>query len=100
MEAGTLPKNSRKEFQNLIKSRIQIKASEYLQTKRGSKGKYIKFTNLEMSECIMPFNSEFNIEEKKIFEFRNGMARIPSNFGIKEEKCLCGVTETMDHIHI
>ena len=65
MEAGTLPKNSRKEFQNLIKSRIQIKASEYLQTKRGSKGKYIKFTNLEMSECIMPFNSEFNIEEEK-----------------------------------
>ena len=48
----------------------------------------------------MPFNSELNIEEtRKLFEFRNRITKIPSNFGKKEEKCLCGLVETMDHIY-
>ena len=48
-----------------------------------------------MSEYLMPFNSELNIEEKrKLFEFRNRMTKIP-----KDEKCQCGVTETMDHTY-
>ena len=36
-----------------------------------------------------------------LFEFRNRMTKIPSNFGRrkKDEKCQCGVTETMDHIY-
>ena len=90
----------RKKFKNLIKRRIQVKALEYLHTKRGSKGKDIEFTNLEMSEYLMPFNSDLNIEEKrKLFEFRNRMTKIPSNFGKKDEKCQCGITETMDHIY-
>ena len=47
----------------------------------------------------MPFNSELNIkEERKLFEFRNKKTKIPSNFGKKDKKCKCGVTETMDHI--
>ena len=62
---------SRNKFKNLVKSRIQIKALEYLQTKRGSKGEEIEYKNLEMSEFLLPFNSNLNIEEKqKLFEIR------------------------------
>ena len=53
-----------------------------------------------MSEYLLPFNSTLNIEEKrKLFEVRNRMTRIPYNFGNKEEKCICGALETMQHIY-
>ena len=91
---------SRNKFKNLIKSRIQTKALEYLQTKRGSKGQEIQFTALEMSDFLLPFNSSLDIEEKrKMFEIRNRMTMIPSNFGQKEEKCVCGELENMQHIY-
>ena len=44
-------------FKNLIKIRIERNALEYLQNKRGSKGKEIEFTSLEMSEYLLPYNS-------------------------------------------
>ena len=96
-EIKIMPRNK---FKNLVKNRIQIKALEYLQTKRGSKGEEIEYKNLEMSEFLLPFNSELNIEEKqKLFEIRNRMTNIPSNFGKKEEKCRCGAIESMQHIY-
>ena len=53
-----------------------------------------------MSEYLMPFSSKLNIEDKRtMFEIRNNMIRIPSNFGNKEEKCICGKSENMDHIY-
>ena len=88
-------------FKNLIKSKIEIKALEYLQRKRGSKGKEIKYTKLEMSEYLLPFNSKLNIEEKRrMFEIRNRMTKIPYNFGNKEAKCICGAEENMHHIYL
>ena len=48
-----------------LKSKIEIKALEYLQRKRGSKGKEIKYTKLEMSEYLLPFNAKLNIEKKR-----------------------------------
>ena len=90
----------RKIFKNLIKSRILENALEYLNRKRGSKGQDIKYKTLEMSEYLMPFNSTLNIEDKrKMFEIRNEMIKIPSNFGNKDEKCICGTVETMAHIY-
>ena len=90
----------RTKFKKLIKNRIETKALEYLQSKRGSKGKEIRYTTLEMSEFLLPFNSILNIEEKrKLFEKRNRMTAIPYNFGQKEEKCICGEIEDMQHIY-
>ena len=91
---------SKYKFKNLVKSKIESKALEYLQTKRGSKGKDIEYKTLEMSEYLTPFNKILNIEEKrKLFEIRNRMTRIPSNFGNKTEKCMCGEPENMTHIY-
>ena len=78
----------------MVKSRIEKKAFEYLQSKRGSKGIEIKYNALEMSEYLLPFNSKLNIEEK-----RNRMIGIPFNFGKKEEKCICGKIENISHIY-
>ena len=87
-------------FKKLIKCQIQLKALEYLRSKRGSKGQEIEFTTLEMSEYLLPFNSALNIEEKRrMFGIRNRMTDIPYNFGKKEEKCTCGEIETMQHIY-
>ena len=89
----------RNEYKNIIKHSIEKKALEYLQSKRGSKGLEIKYTTLEMSEYLLPFNSKLNIDEKrKLFEIRNRMTKIPNNFG-KEEKCVCGKFENMSHIY-
>ena len=41
-----------------------------------------------------------NIEDKrKMFALRNRMTQIPYNYGKKEEKCVCGTVETMQHIY-
>ena len=54
-----------------------------------------------MSEYMLPFNSNLNIDEKrKMFEIRNRMTRIPLNFGNTEEKCICGENESLSHIYI
>ena len=92
---------SKKEFKNLIKSRIITNASEYLKNTCGSKGTEIEYTIIEMSDYLSPFDTKQNIEEKrKMFEIRNRMTRIGNNYGKKEEKCICGAIETMAHIYL
>ena len=71
---------TRSKYKNIIKSRIEKIALEYLLSKRGSKGKEIEYSSLEMSEYLLPFNSYLNIDEKrKMLEFRNRMTQIPRN---------------------
>ena len=83
----------------MVKSRIEKKAFEYLQSKRGSKGIEIKYNALEMSEYLLPFNSKLNIDEKRrLFKIRNRMI-LPYNFGKKEEQCICGKIESISHIY-
>ena len=92
---------TRSKYKNIIKSRIEKNALEYLLSKRGSKGHEIEYTSLEMSEYLLPFNTNLNIEEKrKMFEIRNRMTQIPTNFGKTEEKCICGENESLPHIYI
>ena len=87
-------------YKNLVKSRIEKNALEYLESKRGTKGHEIRYTSLEMSVYLLPINSQLNIDEKrKMFALRNQMIRIPINFGEKDEKCVCGKIETMPHIY-
>ena len=95
-----IKKMTKNRFKSLIKSRILINALEYLNKKRGSKGKELEYSTIEMAEYLMPFNMKLNIEDKrKLFEMRNRMTRIENNFGNKEEKCICGAIETMAHIY-
>ena len=92
---------TKNKFKNMVKSRIEKKSYEYLQSKRGSKGIEIKYNALEMSEYLLPFNSKLNIEEKRrLFQIRNRMIGLPFNVGgKKEEKCICGKIESISHIY-
>ena len=82
-------------FKKKIRSQITEKALEYLLKKRKSKGKEIKYPNLDMAEYLLPLNTNLNI-----FAIRNRMINIKSNFKQrnKEKKCICGDKETMEHI--
>ena len=51
----------------MVRSRIEKKALEYLQSRRKSKGIEIEFDALEISEYLLPFNSKLNIAEKDNF---------------------------------
>ena len=71
--------------------------------KRGSKGQEISYTELGMSEYLLP-NDNLNIEnQRKIFSMRNRMEKIPANFSSKKEnriKCTsCEEYEDMEHIY-
>ena len=48
-------------FQNILKISIEKKALSYLLNKQGRKGSNIKYTHLEMSECLMLNNENFSI---------------------------------------
>ena len=90
-------------FKENIKSQIRKNALKYLLKKRKSKGKEIEYINLEMAEYLTPLNRKMNIENKRMmFSVRNRMINIKSNFkqGKTEHRCICGHTETMDHIWI
>ena len=53
-----------------------------------------------MAEYLLPFNSKLNIEEKQyLFSIRNRMTKIPINYGQKDEKCVCGADENLQHIY-
>ena len=45
-------------FKKLVKSKIKEKAFKYMLNKRGSKGKEIKYSALEMAENLLPFNDK------------------------------------------
>ena len=78
------------------------RAFEYLMSKRGKKGQNIKYKNLRMAEYFLP-NEELTIEEQRnIFEIRNMMTNIPSNYISKKantSRCICGEIEDIEHIY-
>ena len=55
-----------------------------------------------MSEYLLPSDTGLSIADKRnIFEIRNRMVNISSNFpkNQKQENCVCGKTENMEHIY-
>ena len=53
-----------------------------------------------MADYLQPFNSKLDIEEKRrLFALRNRVTKIPSNYGKKEEKCICGREENFPHLY-
>ena len=57
-------------FKSLVRVKCQEAAYNYLMNKRGSKGSEIIYSQVEMSEYLLP-NNEFSIEDKrKLFSIR------------------------------
>ena len=68
-------------FTKILRKKTKDRALNYLQNKQGSKGKEIIYSKIEMSEYLSPLNEELTFEEKRrLFEIRNKMVNIPSNF--------------------
>ena len=82
----------KKMFIDLVRNKCKIRAYEYLINKRGKKGQNIHYKDIRMSEYILP-NERLSIEDQqKIFEIRNNMTNIPSNFMSEKENtkiCIC-----------
>ena len=89
-------------YKESIRSKCNELAYKYLMKRKGSKGKEIMYTRIEMSQYLQP-NDTLEIEEqKKIFEIRNKMTNIPANFSgtnRNERKCVCEEPENMEHIY-
>ena len=92
-----------KKFKNIVRQKSKECAFRYLMKGRGRKGKEIEYDKIEMAEYLQPMNKELTIENRRrIFEIRNMMVDIPSNFSSAEEneqKCVCQKSENMDHIY-
>ena len=93
---------SNDQFKQKVKGNANLKGFEYLLEKRGTKGKEIVYTKLEMQEYLLP-NNELNIEDQRmIFALRNKMNTLPANFCRRKEnkeKCVCGENEENEHIY-
>ena len=95
-----ITKISKYQLKKQIKESISKKAFEYLIKKQGSKGKEMKYTELEMAEYLQPNEQEITIQEQRnIFAIRNKMIMISDNYKNTTEICQCGQIETMEHIY-
>ena len=96
-------RNMRKKiFMDLIRNKCKVRAYEYLMNRRGKKGQNIQYKEIRMSEYLLP-NEHLSIEDQQnIFEIRNNMTNIPSNFMSEKENtttCKCEIKENMKHIY-
>ena len=95
-------KMSKLTYKNIVRKKCKERAFEYLLSKRGKKGQNIEYKNLRMAEYFLP-NEELTIEEQRnIFEIRNMMTNIPSNYISKKantSRCICGEIEDIEHIY-
>ena len=98
---------SKQKLKQILNMKIQIKSKEYLENKRGSKGREIIYKNLEMAHYLLPNDCGLTVDMKQqIFAIRNRMLNIPYNFPgqykqINDEcKTGCGNLETMKHLYM
>ena len=87
----------------MLNLKIKKAALLYLTQKQKSKGGDIQYSELRMSEYLLPNNEDLSIENKqKTFSIRNKMVNIPANFSSRktEYKCWCGNNEDMKHIYL
>ena len=87
----------------MITQKVNQKAFKYLIEKQGSKGKQNTYQESQMCEYLLPGDNNLSISDKRnMFSIRNRMVNIFSNFPYKQEldeNCVCGETETMEHIY-
>ena len=89
-------------YKQIVRNKCSKFAYKYLLNKKGTKGSEIEFTEIKMSDYLLP-NGELTIEEQRtVFGMRNGMIDIPANFSSKKDnkaKCVCKELENMNHIY-
>ena len=98
-------KNMRKtQLNTLLKEKIKEISFTYLLGLRKSKGTEIEYKSLTISNYLLP--NEFNLTVKDrqlMFNYKNRMINIPSNFPSKKENAMCvtkcGNFEDMEHIY-
>ena len=98
-----IEKTTKKQFKEIVNQSIKQKAFEYLENKRKSKGKEIRYTELKMAEYLQPGYVNITLTEQRgIFSLRNRMIEISENFStkIKKEICNCGEELSMKHIYM
>ena len=98
-----IAKLTKRQFNSMVKESIMKRAFEYLISKKRSKGKEIKYSELKMAEYLLPGYENITIEEQRnIFSIRNRMVEIHQNFPTsnRKELCECGGEETMKHIYL
>ena len=93
---------SKTKYKEMIKFKCDELAYKYLTSRKGSKGKEIDYSRIEMSQYLQPNDILKISEQKQIFEIRNKMTNISANYPGKmknEHKCFCGQAENMEHIY-
>ena len=88
-------------FNKLISESINQSALNYLRGKQGNKGSEITYKVIQMADYLLPDNNLSIDQKRKLFEIRNGMTQIPSNFSSRDNVfyCVCGDRESMPHLY-
>ena len=88
-------------FNKLISESIKQSALSYLRGKQGNKGSDITYKVIQMADYLLPDNNLSIDDKRKLFEIRNGMTQIPSNFSSRDNVfyCVCGDRESMPHVY-
>ena len=97
-----IKKMSKRRFNRILIEKTRQNASNYLEKKKGIKGKEIIYTKIEMADYLLP-NSKLSINEKqRLFAIRNQMVDIPNHFSSENKKylCICGEEENLPHIYV
>ena len=85
-----IEKMTKNKFKRILSNRIDEKALEYLNEKRGSKGSQIIYKEIKMCEYLLPNDEKLSISDKRnIFSVKNRMANISSNFPSQQKIKMC-----------
>ena len=87
-------------FKSILDEKLSVVAFNYLKRKQGSKGKEIQFSELEISDYLLPWSGLLLDDQRKIFSLRNKMVKIVNNFSSVKQACLCGELENLEHLYI
>jgi hypothetical protein len=93
---------SQNKYVILLNKRMNENALKYLLNKQKSKGKEIRYSEIQMAEYLIPKNSQLTvIQKQKMFAVNNRMIEIYENFPGKQLKkeCICSKIESMSHIY-
>ena len=80
---------TKSKYNSLLKKTINENALNYLNKKKGTKGKEITYTNIEMAEYLEPYSKISIIEKRKLFEIRNKMTKISNNYQNRGQRTKC-----------
>ena len=93
-----IKKMTESQFKRILKKQLHVLALKYLTGKQKSKGKEIIYSELYMSEYLLPNNHLTIDDQRALFAVRNRMVNIPQKDEKKIAFCICNEAENMSHI--